>query len=138
MCYNLIYTYTCDIHVVRTKFVGPFALMDSQPTVTTTPSSNSLIRTPLTANSFGNKRIHVCYTLRVVVINDFLTLLLYLFIESPTRVALNTSDTVRLSRTTSNGLEASFEPATPVNDTRTQQFPVSDVSNGKFLKTTSC
>ncbi|PWA77061.1 hypothetical protein CTI12_AA225810 [Artemisia annua] len=79
----------------------PFALMDSQPTVTTSPSSNALIRTPSNANSF----------------------------ESPTRVALNTSDTVRLSRTTSNGLAASFDPATPVNDTRTQQFPVSDVSN---------
>ncbi|PWA75756.1 hypothetical protein CTI12_AA057680 [Artemisia annua] len=80
---------------------GPFALMANQPTVTTSPSSNAFIRTPSSTNSS----------------------------ESPTRVALNTSDTVRRSRTMSNGLATSFDPATPVNGTRRQKSPFTDVSN---------
>ena len=127
----MIYTYTCDIHELRINVVGPFALMANQPTVQSSPSSNAFIRTSYS----GKKLIHVCYTIHFVTSNEFLTLLLNLFIESPTPVALNTIDTVSHIRTTSNALPTSFNPLTPVNATRRQEPPVTDVSTGKFLKT---
>ena len=66
LCNNIIYTYTFNIHVLRTKFVDPFGLMSNQPTLTTTSSSNAFIRTPSSANSSGKKLIHVCHTIRFV------------------------------------------------------------------------
>lgn len=63
---NIIYTFISDIHVLRTKFVDPFALMSNQPTLTTSSSSNAFIRTPSSANSTGKTLIHVCHTIRFV------------------------------------------------------------------------
>lgn len=119
--------------MVRTKFVGPFALMSNQPTVITTPSSNAFIRTASSANSSGKKPIHVCYTICFVTIKYFLTILLNVFIGLPTRADMNTSDTGTRSRTRSNIEATSFDPVTPVNGTRRQPSPLTDVSNGKFL-----
>ena len=66
-------------------------------------------------------------------LDGFLTLLLNFFIVSTTPLALKTFGTVNRTRTTSIALPTVCDQVTPVGDTRRQESPLSDVSNGKFL-----
>ena len=60
-------------------------------------------------------------------------MLIQIFIASTTPLGSSTSETLNCSTTMCDGLQTSCDQVTPVGNTLTQQSPLTDVSNGKFL-----